>query len=70
MYQRYFKLSSLVADLNVNIHVLCLNIDAIRRFFQTKIEEAALKEKGTYDAKVQKQRRRNRIMKVLFIPYK
>ncbi len=41
---------------------LCL--DAIRKFFQTKLEEAALKEKGTYDTKVTKQRRRNRIMKV------
>ena len=44
------------------LYTFCL--DAIRRFFQTKVEEAALKEKGTYDTKVAKQRRRNRIMKV------
>jgi len=57
-------------DLKVNRHPLCLNIDAVRRFLQTKIEQATLKEKGTYDIKVQKQRRRNRIMKVnlQFIP--
>lgn len=40
--------------------------DSLRRFFQTKVEEAALKEKGSYSLKVQRQRRRNRIVKVCF----
>ena len=40
------------------------NAVAVRGFFQSKMEEATLKEKGTYTAKVQNQRRRNRIKKV------
>ena len=39
-------------------------VDATRRFFQTKLEEKSLKDKGTYGAKVQKQRRKNRLTKV------
>ena len=33
-------------------------------FLQTKVEEKSLKDKGTYRAKVQKQRRKNRLTKV------
>ena len=40
--------------------------DAIRRFFQSKLEEKSLKDKGTYDIKVQRQRRKNRLVKVSF----
>ena len=36
----------------------------MRRFFQSKLEDSALKAKGTYDLKVQKQRRKNRVVKV------
>ena len=40
-----------------------LSADSVRRFFQSKLEDSALKAKGTYDLKVQKQRRKNRIVK-------
>lgn len=39
-------------------------IDAARRFFQSLMEKQSLEEKGKYDAKVQQQRRRNRISNV------
>lgn len=38
--------------------------DAARRFFQTKCEEEALKDKGKYKHKVTQQRRRNRLIRV------
>ena len=42
-------------------------IDAARRFFQTKCDEFKLKERGIYECKVKKQRRRNRVVKVNII---
>ena len=42
---------------------MCIT-DSVRRFFQSKLDELSLKSKGMYDKKVQRQRRRNRIMKV------
>ena len=41
-----------------------LNLDAARRFFQTKVEEDSLKRKGKYSDKVKRQRKRNRINRV------
>ena len=38
--------------------------DSVRRFFQSKLDESSLKNKGMYEKKVQKQRRRNHVMKV------
>ena len=47
------------------LNLFCIEIaDAARRFFQSKLEESSLKQKGTYTKKVQSQRRRNRIVKV------
>lgn len=58
----YIKSRFLLSTLDFMYYI----IDAARRFFLSKSEEFAQKEKGIYDTKVQKQRRRNRIMKVLF----
>ena len=38
----------------------------MQKFFQSKLEDSALKAKETYDLKVQKQRRKNRIVKIRF----
>ena len=39
-------------------------LDAARRFFQTKSDEASLRNRGKYEAKVKHQRRRNRLFRV------
>ena len=49
-----------------SIDAIFICLDAIRRFFQSKLEEKSLKDKGAYVAKVQKQRRRNRLVKVSY----
>ena len=36
----------------------------MQRFFQSKLEDSTLKAEGTYDLKVEKQRRKNRVVKV------
>ena len=46
------------------MYMLYLYIDAARRLFSTKSDEASLKENGIYDVKVRQQRRRNRIIRV------
>lgn len=38
--------------------------DAVRRFYQSKLQDSSMKEKGKYDDKVRRQRRRNRVVKV------
>ena len=52
---------------NGHVFLICMTIsqtDADRRFFLSKSESLGMKEKGLYNRKVQKQRRRNRIIKV------
>ena len=39
-------------------------LDVARRFFQTKSDEASLRNRGKYEAKVKHQRRRNRLFRV------
>ena len=51
---------------NALISKYICSTDASRRFFLSKSEDVSLKEKGLYDIKVQRQRRRNRVMKVCF----
>ncbi len=41
-----------------------LHVDAARRFYQTKVEEANLKDNGKYETKLVQQRRQNRIKRV------
>ena len=42
-------------------------VDAARRFFQSKLQESSLKEKGKYTDKVKETRQRNRINGVSII---
>ncbi len=42
-----------------------VNTVSVRRFFQSKLEDFGLKAKGTYELKVQNQRRKNRINSVV-----
>ena len=41
-------------------------IDVTQRFFQSKVEETTLKDKGKYSMKVKRTRQRNRICRVRF----
>lgn len=47
----------------VNVYIIYTS-DAARRFYQSILETAALKEKGKYQIKVAQQRRKNRITRV------